>query len=257
MLFDTHVNLHAEQFEADMEDVIHRAHAAGVTRMITISDRLDRFGSVLAIARSHDRIWCTAGVHPHYADDYAELKTDDLIRLADDPKVCGVGETGLDLHYGYSNLANQEAVFRRHIEAAQQTGLPIVIHTREADDLTGDILEASFKEKAFPILLHCYTGGERLARRALELGAFFSVSGIISFKKAQDVRDVIGGLPRERIILETDCPYLAPIPHRGRRNEPAWLVDVCRAYAELRGIDPAIAAAETTDNALRLFRRVS
>lgn len=257
MLFDTHVNLHAEQFAHDLPDVIARARAAGVTRMVTICDRLDRYPAVKAIAGAHDDIHCTVGVHPHYAKDFWSLQADTLVEEARYTKVVGIGETGLDQHYGYSDIVLQERSFVEHIQAARETGLPLVVHTREADDLTGDILEREYKRGAFAILMHCYTSGERLAMRARDLGAWFSVSGILSFKNAADVRQVIDQLPLDRLILETDCPYLAPVPHRGRRNEPAYLVDVCRAFAAHRGLDPDQAARLTTANALALFRRIS
>lgn len=256
MLFDTHVNLHADQFATDLPDVIARARAAGVTRMITICDRLDRYPALKAIACANADIHCTVGVHPHYAKDYWSLQAETLVAEAKDPKVCGIGETGLDQHYGYSDIALQERSFVEHITAARETQLPLVVHTREADDLTGDILEREYRRGPFPILMHCYTSGERLAMRAFDLGAYFSVSGILSFKNAKDVRAVIDKLPLDRVILETDCPYLAPVPHRGRRNEPAFLVDVCRAYADLRGVAMEEAARMTTANALALFRRV-
>ncbi len=257
MLFDTHVNLHAEQFAQDLPDVIARARAAGVTRMITICDRLDRYPALKAIADANDDINCTVGVHPHYAKDYWSLQAETLVVEAKDAKVCGIGETGLDQHYGYSDIVLQERSFVEHVIAARETQLPLVVHTREADDLTGDILEREYKRGPFPILMHCYTSGERLAMRARDLDAYFSVSGILSFKNATDVRDVIGKLPLDRVILETDCPYLAPVPYRGRRNEPAYLVDVCRAYAGFRGLSVEEAAELTTANALALFRRVS
>lgn len=256
MLFDTHVNLHAEQFAHDMPDVISRARAAGVTRMVTICDRLDRYPAVKAIAMAHDDIHCTVGVHPHYAKDFWSLQASTLVDEARYEKVAGIGETGLDQHYGYSDIVLQERSFVEHIEAARETQLPLVVHTREADDLTGDILEREFKRGAFPILMHCYTSGERLAMRAKDLGAWFSVSGIFSFKNATDVRDVIAKIPLDKLILETDCPYLAPAPHRGRRNEPAYLADVCRAFAAHRGLEMAEAAKLTTENALALFRRI-
>lgn len=256
MLFDTHVNLHAEQFAQDMPDVISRARAAGVTRMVTICDRLDRYAAVKAIAMAHDDIHCTVGVHPHYAKDFWSLQAETLVKEATYEKVVGIGETGLDQHYGYSDIVLQERSFVEHITAARETQLPLVVHTREADDLTGDILEREFQRGAFPILMHCYTSGERLAMRAKDLGAWFSVSGILSFKNATDVRDVIAKIPLDKLILETDCPYLAPIPHRGRRNEPAYLADVCRAFAAHRGLEMAEAARITTDNALALFRRI-
>lgn len=253
MLFDTHVNLHAEQYAEDLPDVLARARAAGVTRFLAICDRLDRFPAVKAIAHVNDDIACSVGVHPHYAKDFWSLEATTLVEEARDPKVCAIGETGLDQHYGYSDIVLQERSFVEHILAARETGLVLVVHTREADDLTGDILEREYKRGAFRILMHCYTGGERLAQRALDLDARFSVSGILSFKAAADVRGVMGQVPLDRIVLETDCPYLAPVPHRGRRNEPAYLVDVCRAFAEHRGMTFEDAAQLTTRNAIYLF----
>jgi TatD DNase family protein len=257
MLFDTHVNLHGEQYADDLPDVMARARAAGVTRFVAICDRLDRFPAVKAIAKANDDMWCSVGVHPHYAKDYWTLEAATLIEEARDPKVCAIGETGLDQHYGYSELQQQVRSFEEHINAARETGLPLVVHTREADDLTGEILEREYARGPFTILMHCYTGGERLARRAMDIDARFSVSGILSFKAAADVRSVMATVPLERIILETDCPYLAPIPHRGRRNEPAYLADVCRAFAATRGLTFEEAAELTTRNALQLFRRAA
>jgi TatD DNase family protein len=257
MLFDTHVNLHAEQFASDLPDVLARARAAGVTRFVSICDRLDRFPAVKAIAKANDDITCSVGVHPHYAKDFWSLEAKTLVEEALDPKVVAIGETGLDQHYGYSDIVLQERSFTEHIHAARATGLVLVVHTREADDLTGDILEREYKRGPFRILMHCYTGGERLAQRALDLDARFSVSGILSFKGATDVRGVMANVPLDRIILETDCPYLAPVPYRGRRNEPAYLVDVCRAFAEHRGMTFEYAAQLTTRNAVDLFRRVA
>jgi TatD DNase family protein len=255
MLFDTHINLHSESFDGDRDAILARARAEGITRFIAICDRLDRYPAVCAASDPHPDVWRSVGVHPHHAKDFSGLTAQDLIDPSADPKVCAIGETGLDQHYGYSDLSEQVANFRTHIEAAQETGLPIIIHTREADDLTGDLLEACFASSPFQMLLHCYTGGERLAKRALDLGAYFSVSGILSFKSAGDVRTVIEALPHDRVILETDCPYLAPIPHRGRRNEPAYLRAVCASYAKLIGESPEAVANRTTTNALRLFRR--
>jgi TatD DNase family protein len=255
MLFDTHVNLHVEQFAADLPDVLARARAAGVARFVTICDRLDRYPALKAIADANDDITCTVGVHPHYAKDYWSLEAKTLVEETRDAKVVGIGETGLDQHYGYSDIAVQERSFVEHIHAARETGLLLVVHTRESDDLTGDILEREFRRGPFRILMHCYTSGARLAQRALDLGASFSVSGILSFKGATDVRDVMAKLPLDRIVLETDCPYLAPVPYRGRRNEPAYLVDVCRAFADHRGMSFEEAARLTTANAVSLFQR--
>lgn len=256
-MFDTHVNLHAEAFKDDLEDVLSRARDAGVTRMLAICDRFDNYPAVRAIADANDDIWNTVGVHPHHAKDFQQLSVADLLEAAGHPKTVAIGETGLDFHYGYSAEGEQVANFRRHIEAARETGLPLVVHTREADDLTGDILEEEYKKGEFPILLHCYTGGQRLADRGLELGAFFSVSGILSFKNAHDVRDVISSLPLERIILETDCPYLAPVPYRGRRNEPSYLPYVAEALAKLSDQTPEDITLICAQNALKLFRKVA
>ena len=255
MLFDPHVNLHAEQCAGEVEGILARARAAGVTRFVTICDRLDRYPAVRAIAEANDDVECTVGVHPHYAKDYWSLEAEALVSEARHPKVVGIGETGLDQHYGYSAIVLQERSFVEHIHAARETGLLLVVHTREADDLTGDILEREFKRGPFRILMHCYTSGARLAQRAMDMGASFSVSGILSFKGATDVRDVTAKVPLDRIILETDCPYLAPIPYRGRRNEPAYLVDVCRAFADHRGLSFEEAARLTTANAIKLFQR--
>ncbi len=256
-LFDSHVNLHGEIYEEDRSDVIFRAREAGVSRMIGICDELANFDKVRAIANANANMWCTVGVHPHHAKDYLDLSASTLVDLAQDKTVCGIGETGLDLHYGYSPLEDQVSVFKQHILAAQSTQLPLVIHTREADDLMGDILEEEMSTHAFQPLMHCYTSGQRLAERAIELGAYFSVSGIATFKKASDVREVIQQVPLDKIILETDCPYLAPTPHRGRRNEPAYLVEVCRIASQLYGLSLEEMATVTTENCLRLFGRTS
>jgi TatD DNase family protein len=256
MLFDTHVNLHGEAYADDLNAVLDRARAAGVGRFLAICDRWDRFPAVRAVAEGRPDIWCSAGVHPHHAKDFQALTSRELVDAAADPRVAGIGECGLDQHYGYSDLSDQVRVFEIHIEAARETQLPLIVHTREADDLTGDILEREFARGSFPILLHCYTGGARLAQRALDLGAVFSVSGILTFKGASDVREVMATVPTERIILETDCPYLAPIPYRGRRNEPAFVVEVCKAFATLKGLSMVAAAEATTRTALNLFRRV-
>lgn len=255
-MFDTHVNLHSEAYEDDLGDVLARARAVGVTRFLTICDRLDNFDALIAIADAYSDIWCSAGVHPHHAKDYPDLSAEQLIELARDTKVVAIGETGLDFHYGYSAEEDQTRCFRTHIEAARRTRLPLIVHTREADDLTGDILEDEHAKGAFTPLLHCYTGGMRLAERGLRLGAYVSVSGIISFNSASEVREVVAEVPLDRVILETDCPYLAPVPHRGRRNEPAYLADVCRSFAELRGLELEEAARLTEANALRLFSKI-
>ncbi|MDX2232924.1 MAG: TatD family hydrolase [Hyphomonadaceae bacterium] len=255
MLIDTHVNLHAEAFDADRDEVIARARGAGVGAMVTICDQLKNFDRVLAIATANPDIWCSVGAHPHYARDHLDLSVDALVTHTAHPKVIGVGETGLDRHYNHSPIEHQEIVFRRHIEAARRTDLPLIVHTREADDRMGAILEEEFRKGPFRILMHCYTSGRDLAERALALGAYISLSGILTFKKAEDVRAVAAIAPLDRIILETDCPYLAPTPHRGQRNEPAFLVDVHRYFCAWRNVPEEVAAAQMADNFYALFSK--
>ena len=256
MLFDTHVNLHGEIYYEDREEVIKRAHQNQVTHMLSICDKIENIDIIRKIVLDTPNMWRTVGCHPHYAKDHQNLTTADLVRYAEPEDVVAIGETGLDLHYGYSDLGDQKHCFRRHLEACQETGLPVVVHTREADDETGDMLEQAFAEKPFPILMHCYTSGQRLADRAIDLGAYFSVSGIITFKNAHDVREVTKSFPTDRVILETDCPYLAPVPHRGRRNEPAYLSDICQYFADFKDMSFDEVAELTTQNALRLFNRI-
>ena len=256
MIIDSHVNLHAHQFDEDRDEVIARARKAGVRLMVEISDKLSTFEATHALAMAHDDIWCTVGAHPHEAKDHVELTADELVALAQRPRVIGIGECGLDFHYDLSPRDEQAAVFRQHIDAARRTGLPLVVHTREADDVMATILCEEHARGSFKLLMHCYTSGIELAEIAAELGAWFSVSGIATFKAAEDVREVIRRMPEDRIIVETDCPYLAPIPHRGRRNEPAYVGLVLQKLAEVRGWSPEEADRRTTDAFFTLFDRI-
>ena len=255
MLIDSHVNLHAPQYDEDRDAVIERARAAGVQLMVNISDRVSNFDKVRALA-DHPDIWCTVGTHPHEAKEDPELSPATLVELAADPRVVGIGECGLDFHYDLSPRDIQATVFRAHAAAARETGLPLVVHTREADDVMGEILEDEYAQGSFRLLMHCYTSGPELARRCADLGAWFSVSGIATFKAAEDVREVIRAMPADRIIVETDCPYLAPVPHRGRRNEPAYIPHILAKLAEVRGWSLAEAEAKTTDAFFDLFERI-
>jgi TatD DNase family protein len=255
MLIDSHVNLHAPQFDADREAVIARARAAGVGLMVNICDRVSNFAACRALADEPD-IWCTAGTHPHEAKENPELSPQTLAELAADPRVVGIGECGLDFHYDLSPRDIQVRVFRAHVTAAQETGLPLVVHTREADAAMGEILEEMHAQAPFRLLMHCYTSGAELARRCAGLGAWFSVSGIATFKAADDVRAIIADMPAERIVIETDCPYLAPVPHRGRRNEPAYVGHVLAKLAEIRGWSLAEAEVRTTEAFFSLFERI-
>ena len=256
MLIDSHVNLHAPQFADDREAVIARARDAGVKLMVNISDRVSNFEAVHAVALAHDDIWATAGTHPHEAKENPELKVEDLITLASRPKVVGIGETGLDFHYDHSPRDVQARVFRTHVAAARETGLPLVVHTREADEAMAEILEEEHARGPFRILMHCYVSGAELARRAAALGAWFSVAGIATFRAAEEVRAVIRGLPEDRILVETDCPYLAPVPMRGRRNEPAFLPHIVAKLAELRGWSVEETERRTADAFFALFDRI-
>lgn len=256
MLIDSHVNLHALQFDEDRDEVIARAREAGVRLMVEISDRLSTFEATHGLAMRHPDIWCTVGVHPHEAKDYAGLTADTLIGLTQRDRVVGIGECGLDFHYDLSPRDVQAEVFRQHIIAARETGLPLVVHTREADEVCAEILKEEMAVGPFKFLMHCYTSGADLARLAGELGAWFSVSGIATFKAAGDVRENIRHMPAERIIVETDCPYLAPVPHRGRRNEPAYVGLVLEKLAEIRGWSAKEADRLTTDAFFNLFHTI-
>lgn len=256
MLIDSHVNLHAPQFAEDREAVIARAREAGIALMVNISDKVSTFDVTHAVAMENDDIWCTVGTHPHEAKENPDLTAAELVALSRRPRIVGIGECGLDFHYDLSPRDVQVAVFRAHVAAARETGLPLVVHTREADAVMAEILEEEYAAGPFRMLMHCYTSGAELARRAAALGSWFSVSGIATFKAAEDVRAVIADMPADRIIVETDCPYLAPVPMRGRRNEPAFLPHVLAKLAEIRGWSPQEAEQRTEDAFFALFDRI-
>ena len=256
MLIDSHANLHAPQFAEDQAEVIARARAAGIGLMVTVCDKVSSFEAVHAIAVAHGDIWATVGTHPHEAKENPSLAAETLIALAARPKVVGIGECGLDFHYDLSPRDIQAQVFRQHAAAARDTGLPLIVHTREADQVMGDILEEEYAKGPFKLLMHCYTSGPELAKRAEALGAWFSVSGIATFKAAEDVRAVIRDMPADRIIVETDCPYLAPVPFRGRRNEPAYIPHILAKLAEIRGWSLSEAEARTTTAFFDLFHTI-
>ena len=255
MRVDSHVNLHHEKFAEDVEAVIGAARAAGVSAMLTISDRISSTEAIREISSRYPFIWRSVGAHPHYASDHRDLTAAKLVELAEDADVVGIGECGLDFHYGFSPREDQERVFAAHIEASQETGLPLIIHTREADDLMRDMLKTAYAKRKFTPLLHCYTSGLRLAEAVMEMGGYISFSGIITFKNADDVRAVAEAMPHDRIIVETDCPYLAPIPFRGRRCEPAHVVQVAEKLGEILGVSRNEVDRMTTENFFRLFSR--
>lgn len=257
MIIDSHVNLHSEKYEDDLEEVLERAREAGVAGMLTISDKLESTEAIKKVADAHRCIWRSIGVHPHYAKDAAGLEAETLIDLAADRKVVGIGECGLDFYYEYSPRDVQEDVFRAHVAASRATDLPLIIHTRDADARMLEILKEEFGKGAFTPLLHCYTGGPELAEGVLAMGGYISFSGIITFRNAGDIRAIVASTPLKRIIVETDCPYLAPVPMRGRRNEPAFVVHVAEKVAEIKGVSRSQIDETTTENFFRLFWRAT
>jgi TatD DNase family protein len=252
ILVDSHCHLDFPDFAAERQSVIIRARAAGVATMLTIGTRLDEFEGVLAIAKADENIWCSVGAHPHEASDHSDLMPERLAALAAHPKVVGIGETGLDYHYDYSPRETQERVFRAHIVASRATGLPLIIHAREADD---DIARILLEEQPPPGVLHCFSSGRGLAEAALAIGFYISISGIVTFKSADQLRTIAQDLPIDRLLVETDSPYLAPVPYRGKRNEPAFVKATVAAVASLKGIAPEALATATTANFFRLFAK--
>jgi TatD DNase family protein len=250
VLVDSHCHLDFADFAAEREAIIARARWAGVGTMLTICTRIDEFDAVRAIACSHDGIWCSVGVHPHEAKDHAALAAHDLIALAEHPKVVGIGETGLDFHYDLSPRDIQEHVFRTHIAASRETGLPLVIHAREADNAMARILAG---EKPPPGVMHCFSSGRGLAEAAVALGFYISISGIVTFRNAEELRAIVRDLPLDRLLVETDAPYLTPVPYRGKRNEPAFVAATAAAVAALKGLEPQDLAEITSANFFRLF----
>jgi TatD DNase family protein len=256
MLIDSHCHLDFPDFSAELDGVVARARSAGIGRIVTISTRVDRHDALMAIAERFPDVYCSVGTHPHYAHEELDVTTADLVARTRNAKVVALGEAGLDYHYDNSPRDAQERGFRTHIAAARETGLPLVIHTREADDDTAQILEEETGKGAFPAVLHCFTGGPDLARRAIALGLFISFTGILTFKNSTALRAIAAELPADRILVETDAPYLAPGRYRGKRNEPAYVIETANTLAEARGVSFDVIARQTTENFFRLFAKV-
>lgn len=256
-IVDSHCHLDFETFEGERDEVIERARQAGVCRMVTISTRITTFPKIRAIAEQYDDIFCSVGIHPHQAGEEPEVSVEELVTLAAHPKVVGIGESGFDYFYDSSPRDAQRRSFTTHIRAAQETGLPLIVHARDADDDTADLLEAEYARKPYTGVLHCFSSGRRLAERALDIGFYVSLSGIITFKNAEDIRSTVQDVPLDRLLVETDSPYLAPVPKRGKRNEPAYVAHTHQALAELRGVLVEEMGKQTTENFFRLFSRVS
>ena len=257
MLVDSHCHLDFPEFASDLAGVVARARAAGVGVCVSISTEMKTFPKIRAIAETFPDVWCSVGVHPHEAEKELLSGPDALLAEAVHPKVVGIGETGLDYFYEHAPRAQQMENFRAHIAAGRQAGLPVIVHTREADDDTIAILEDEMGKGAFRGLIHCFTGTQRLADAALALGFYISVSGIATFKKSDALRDVIRTVPPDRLLVETEAPFLAPMPHRGKTNEPAFVVHTARLLAEMKGVSEAELAAVTTANFFRLFTKVT
>jgi len=256
MLVDSHCHLDFPEFQEDFERVVARAKAAGLVRMVTISTRVREFARVREIADRDPMIFCSVGTHPHSADEEPDVSTEDLVRLADDPKVVAIGEAGLDYHYSLGTPEAQARGLRRHIAAARQTGLPLVIHARDADADMAAILKDEMGKGSFPAVLHCFSSGRALAETGIRLGLYVSFSGILTFKNSAEIRAIAKDMPADRILVETDAPYLAPPPHRGKRNEPAFVAATAAVLAETRRVSVEAIGEQTTENFFRLFSKV-
>ncbi|RUV01971.1 TatD family deoxyribonuclease [Mesorhizobium sp. M6A.T.Cr.TU.017.01.1.1] len=256
MLVDSHCHLDFPDFAEERAAIVARALAAGIGRMVTISTRVRRFRQVLEIADSFDEVYCSVGTHPHNAAEELDVSAEDLVRLSAHPKVVAIGEAGLDYFYDHAPRDAQAQGFRIHIAAARETGLPLVIHSRDADSDMADILEDETGKGAFPFILHCFSSGRRLAEVGVALGGYVSFSGILTFKNSAELRAIAADVPHDRLLVETDAPYLAPIPFRGKRNEPAYVAHTAKVLAETIGVSEAEIAAVTTDNFFRLFEKM-
>ncbi len=255
MLVDSHCHLDFPEFQEDFEAVLARAEEAGVKTMMTICTHVTKFDQVHAIAKAHDNIFCTVGIHPHNADSEPEVTVDQLVQWASDPKVVGFGETGLDYFYEHSPREIQQRQFRTHIEAARKLDLPVIVHTRDAEEDTLAIIEEEYNEAPFRGLIHCFSASDAFAQRVVSMGFYISISGIVTFKKAEELREAIKNVPVDRLLVETDAPYLAPIPKRGKRNEPAYTAFTAAKVAEIKGLSEEEFAKQSTDNYFTLFSK--
>ncbi|WP_374417967.1 TatD family hydrolase [Novosphingobium arvoryzae] len=255
MLIDSHCHLEYKGLVEDQDAVLDRARAAGVGGFLSISTRQREWAQVVATTERHDDIWASVGIHPHEADGHADLGEAALLAAAEHPRVIAIGETGLDYYYDHSDRAMQQALFRRHIAVSRQTGLPLIIHTRDAEADTAAILTEEMEQGAFPALIHCFTASAEFGAKMLDLGLTISISGIVTFKNAKDLQAVAAQVPEDRLLVETDAPFLAPVPHRGKICEPSFVADTARFVADLRGTSAEALAEATTANFLKLFSK--
>ena len=256
MLVDSHCHLDFPDFEDDLDDIIARAKAAGVERMVSICTRVKDFERVLAVAERFPDVYCSVGTHPNNADEETDITHCDIMKYTHHEKVVAIGEAGLDYYYDKSKPINQNNSLRLHINVSRETNLPLIIHARSADDDMIQVLEEESAKGSFPAILHCYSSGPKLAKTGLELGHYISFSGILTFKNAQEIREIAAEVPLDRLLVETDAPYLAPTPFRGKRNEPAYTVHTAAVLAEVKGVSADEIAAQTTQNFFKLFTKV-
>ena len=255
MLVDSHCHLNYKGLAEQQEEVLARARARGVTAMLNIATRESEWDDVLAAAQANDDVWASVGIHPHDADQHPDIDTAKLLERAAHPRVVAIGETGLDYYYDKSDRAQQQDSFRRHLHASQVSGLPVIVHTRDAEVDTLALLSEEMARTEFSGVIHCFTASDDFARKALDLGLYISISGIVTFKNAAELQATAKWLPRERLLIETDSPFLAPVPHRGKAGEPAFVADTLAFLADLRGEDPAELAAATGANFYKLFNK--
>ncbi len=255
-LVDSHCHLDFPDFSEELDDIVARAEAVGVRQMVTICTRVKKFNQVLAVAERYPSIYCSVGTHPHNADEELDVTVEQLVEFTCHPKVVAIGEAGLDYHYDKAPREAQAQGFRNHIAAARETGLPLVIHARSADDDMIEILTEETAIGAFPAILHCFSSTRALAEAGVKLGLMVSFSGILTFKNSQEIRDIARDVPLDQLLVETDAPYLAPVPMRGKRNEPSFVVNTARVLAEVKGLDEAEIASITSKNFYRLFSKV-
>jgi TatD DNase family protein len=257
MLVDSHCHLDFPDFQSRLSEVLSAAREAGVGRMVTISTHVARFDAYRALTEAHESVFCTVGTHPHNAAAEPDVPVERLIELSRHPRCIAIGEAGLDYHYDKSPRDVQQRVFRTHIEAARETGLPLVIHARNADEDMISILSEEMRRGRFDAVLHCFSSGEKLAQAGVELGLYVSFSGILTFRNSEEIRRIAAAVPHDRLLVETDAPYLAPIPHRGKTNEPAYVAHTAHMLAEVIGVTDVTAAALTTANFYRLFAKAA
>ena len=257
MLVDSHCHLDFPDFATELPDVVARAEAAGIGRMVTICTRVAKFAQVLVVAERFENVFCSIGTHPHNAHEELNVTAQELIKLSEHPKVVAIGEAGLDYFYQKEHAKAQAQGLRTHIAAARETGLPLVIHSRDADDDMANILEDEMEKGAYPAVLHCFSSGRGLMEKGVALGLYVSFSGILTFKRSDELRDIAKDVPMDRLLVETDAPYLAPQPWRGKRNEPSYVRHTCKVLAEIKGVSEDEMRAITTDNFFRLFTKVS